>query len=195
MSSGSPGGGDDGVARNREGGGPGEGRASGEGGASAGSMDERAALRHLVATIAYRGGKVLRDAPPGFGTVSAGSGTRTAVEILAHVGDLFDWGLALAADGEHRWSDTRSDDWDAQVERFFAGLAAVDDHLASGEPIARSPERLMQGPFADALTHIGQLAVLRRIAGSPVRGENYFKASIEAGRVGPDQAEPVREFD
>lgn len=161
----------------------------------AGSMDERAALRHLLATIAYRGGKVLRDAPPGFGAVSAGSGTRTAVEILAHVGDLFDWGLALAAEGEHRWSDTRSDDWDAQVDRFFAGLAAVDAHLASGEPIARSPGRLMQGPFADALTHIGQLAVLRRIAGSPVRGENYFKARVEAGRVGPSQAEPVREFD
>lgn len=159
-----------------------------------GSMDERDALRHLLATIAYRGGKVLRDAPPGFGATTAGGGTRTAVEILAHVGDLFDWSLALAADGEHRWSDTRSDDWDGQVERFFAGLAAVDAHLASGDPIRRSPARLIQGPLADALTHIGQLAMLRRIAGSPVRGENYFKAEVETGRVGPDQATPVREF-
>lgn len=157
--------------------------------------DERDALRHLLATIAYRGGKVVRDAPPGFGSVSVGSGTRTAAEILAHVGDLFDWGLALAAEGEHRWSDTRSDDWDAQVERFFAGLAAVDAHLASSEPLARSAARLTQGPFADALTHIGQLAMLRRVAGSPVRGENYFKASIVAGRVGSDQDPPVREFD
>lgn len=156
---------------------------------------EREALRHLLATIAYRGGKVLRDAPPGFGGVSAGAGTRTAVEILAHVGDLFDWGLALAADGEHRWSDTRSADWDAQVRRFFAGLAAVDAHLASSEPLARSAARLMQGPFADALTHIGQLAMLRRVAGSPVRGENYFKAHIEAGRIGLEQEAPVREFD
>jgi hypothetical protein len=160
-----------------------------------GSTDERAALRHLLATIAYRGGKVLRDAPPGFGSTSVGSGTRTAVQILAHVGDLFDWGLALAVDGEHRWSDTASDDWDAQVERFFAGLAAVDAHLASGGRIARSPQRLLQGPFADALTHIGQLAMLRRIAGSPVRGENYFKAEVEAGRVGPDQELPAFEFD
>lgn len=157
-------------------------------------MDEREALRHLLATIAYRGGKVLQDVPPGFGAVSVGSGTRTAVEILAHVGDLFDWGLALAADGEHRWSDTPSDDWDAQVDRFFSGLAAVDAHLASDGPLARPAARLMQGPFADALTHIGQLAMLRRVAGSPVRGENYFRAGIEAGRVGPDQAQPAVEF-
>jgi hypothetical protein len=159
------------------------------------SAGERAALRHLLAIIAYRGGKVLRDAPEGFGATTVGGGTRSAVEILAHVGDLFDWGLALAAEGEHRWSDTRSGDWDAQVERFFAGIDAVDAHLASDAPISRSPERLMQGPFADALTHIGQLAMLRRIAGSPVRGENYFKAEIETGRVGPDQAPPVREFE
>lgn len=158
-------------------------------------MDERAALRHMLATIAYRGGKVLRDAPDGFGATTAGAGTRTAVEILAHVGDLFDWGLALAAEGEHRWSDTRSDDWEGQVARFFAGIAAVDAHLASGASIARPAGRLMQGPFADALTHIGQLAMLRRIAGSPVRGENYFKAEVEIGRVGADQAPPVREFD
>lgn len=156
--------------------------------------DEREALRHLLAIIAYRGGKVLRGAPDGFGATSVGHGTRTAVEILAHMGDLFDWGLALAADGEHRWHDTRSDDWDAQVERFFAGLAAVDAHLASGGPIARPATRLAQGPFADALNHIGQLAMLRRVAGSPVKGENYFKAEITAGRVGPDQAPPVFEF-
>lgn len=157
--------------------------------------DEREALRHVLATIAYRGGKVLRDAPPGFGATSAGAGTRSAVRILAHVGDLFDWALALAAEGEHRWSDTDADDWEAQVGRFFAGLEAVEAHLASGDPIGRSPERLMQGPLADALTHIGQLAMLRRIAGAPVRGENYFKAEIEAGRVGPDQEPPAVEFE
>lgn len=156
--------------------------------------DERAALRHLLAVIAYRGGKVLRDAPVGFGATSVGHGTRSAVEILAHVGDLFAWGLALAAEGKHRWSDTRSDGWDAQVDRFYAGLASVDAHLASGEPVARSATRLAQGPFADALNHIGQLAMLRRVAGAPVKGENYFKAEITIGRVGPDQASPVYEF-
>jgi hypothetical protein len=155
---------------------------------------ERVYLRHLVATIAYRGGKVLRGAPEGFGEVSAGAGTRSAVEILAHMGDLFDWGLALA-DGEHRWRDTRSDDWAGQVARFFAGLAAVDARLANPEPLGRPALRLVQGPFADTLTHIGQLAMLRRLAGSPVRGENYFKAEIQVGAVGADQPTPSMEFD
>ena len=167
----------------------GAGRDAGE------ALDARETLRHVVATIAYRGGKVLRDAPDGFGSVSAGSGTRTAVEILAHMGDLFDWALTLAAEGEHRWSDTRSDDWHGQVERFFAGLAALEAHLVSGAPVARSPRRLLQGPLADTLIHIGQLALLRRIAGAPVTGENYFKAAIEAGRTGLDQADPVHEFE
>ena len=157
-------------------------------------MDERDFLRHTVATIAYRGGKVLRDAPNGFGAVAASSDSRTAVQILAHIGDLFDWGLALA-DGEHRWTPTETDDWPGQVERFYAGLAAVDARLADEEPLQRAASRLLQGPFADTLTHIGQIAMLRRLAGSPVRGENYYKAKVEVGRVGADQAEPVFEFD
>lgn len=156
--------------------------------------DERTMLRHTLATIAYRGGKALRDAPEGFGATTAGGGSRTAVQILAHMGDLFAWGLALA-DGEHRWSETKSDDWDAQVERFFAGLAAVDARLASPEPLGRPETKLLQGPFADALTHVGQIAMLRRVAGAPVRGENYFKATIEIGQVGSGQAPPNYEFD
>lgn len=157
-------------------------------------MDEREFLRHTLATIAYRGGKVLRGAPDDFGSVSAGSDSRTAVQILAHVGDLFDWGLALA-DGEHRWTPTETDDWYGQVERFHAGLAAVDARLADEAPLGRPAAKLLQGPLADALTHIGQIAMLRRLAGSPVRGENYYKAKIELGRVGPDQPGPVFEFD
>ncbi len=157
-------------------------------------MTEREALRFLVATLAYRGGKVLSDAPKGFGAFAPGAGSRTAGRVLAHVGDLLDWGLALA-DGEHRWTDTRSDDWEAQVERFWAGLAALDARLAAPEPLGRPARRLISGPLADALTHVGQLAMLRRLAGAPVKGENYYKAEVEIGRVGPDQHPPVYEFD
>ena len=165
-----------------------------EGATVPGESGERTLLRHMLATIAYRGGKALRGAPEGFGATRAGPESRTAVQILAHMGDLFAWGLALA-DGEHRWSDTHSDDWDEQVNRFFAGLKAVDTRLASPEPLGRPARKLLQGPFADALTHIGQIAMLRRLADSPVRGENYFKARIEVGRVGPEQEPPVFEFE
>jgi hypothetical protein len=155
--------------------------------------DAHSFLRHTLAAIAYRGSKVMRGAPEGFGDFRAGPGSRSAVEILAHVGDLFDWGLALA-DGENRWSETKTDDWHGQVARFHAGLSAVDARLASPEPLGRPAERILQGPFADALTHIGQIAMLRRLAGAPVSGENYFAADIEVGRVGPDQSPPAYEF-
>ena len=74
-------------------------------------------------------------------------------------------------------------------------MTALDRRLASDEPLGFSPEKLFQGPIADALTHVGQITLLRRMAGSPVRGENYFKAAIAVGQVGPDQPTPRREFD
>ncbi len=156
--------------------------------------DARALLRHTVATVAYRGGKAVRNAPPGFAEFRVGPGTRTPGQILAHIGDLYDWALWLAR-GEHRWRDSVPLPWNEEVARFFAALAAFDAYLAGEEPLARSPERLFQGPVADSLTHIGQLAMLRRLAGSPVRGENYARAVIEAGRVGTDQPPPRAEFD
>jgi len=150
-------------------------------------------LRHTVATVAYRGGKAVRGAPAGFSTFRAADGSRSAGEILAHVGDLFDWALSLAR-GAQAWRDSPPLEWDAGIARFFTALGAFDAFLASGQPLAASAEGLFQGPVADALTHVGQLTMLRRLAGAPVRGENYFKAAIETGRVGPDQAAPRREF-
>ncbi len=151
-------------------------------------------LRHALATLAYRGGKVLRDAPEGFGETSMGAGSRTAAEVLAHVGDLLDWAAHLA-DGQHVWAEAPERTWEASHARFFAGLRRLDERLESAEGLGFPAEKLFQGPIADALTHVGQLAMLRRIAGSPVRGENYFKAEIEYGHVGPDQAGPRYEFD
>ncbi|MGD8321240.1 MAG: hypothetical protein PVJ02_12310 [Gemmatimonadota bacterium] len=156
--------------------------------------DERTLLRHTVATLAYRGGKAVRGAPEDFGHFRVGPTTRTPVQILAHVGDLLDWALSQAR-GDERWHDATPASWDAEVERFFRGLAALDGHLASDAPLELSAARIFQGAIADALTHVGQINLLRRLAGAPVRGENYRKAEIETGRVGPDQAEPRREFD
>ena len=151
-------------------------------------------LRHVLATLSYRGGKVLRGAPEGFGSFSAGSQSRTALEILNHVGDLFDWALHMT-EGKHVWVEASEEGWEGAVTRFFSGLAALDDRLTNGRPLGVPDEKLFQGPLADALTHVGQLAMLRRLGGSPVRGENYFKADIEVGRVGPDQPPPRFEFD
>ena len=155
---------------------------------------KRGFLRHTLATVAYRGGKALRRAPDRFGTFHIGDKTRTPSQILAHLGDLFDWALSIAQ-GKPAWRDSAPLSWDAEMERFFAAIQKFDDYLASSEPLHGSAEGLFQGPVADALNHIGQIAMLRRLAGSPILGENYFKADIAAGRVGPEQSAPRREFE
>jgi hypothetical protein len=155
---------------------------------------KREFLRHTVATLAYRGGKALRAAPEGFATVRVTETTRSAGEILSHIGDLLEWALWLAK-GQHVWRDAVPQSWDAGVERFYKGLQRFDEYLASDAPLGAAAEQLFQGPIADALTHVGQIATLRRLAGSPVRGENYFKAEIVAGRVGTDQSSRRVEFD
>ena len=152
-------------------------------------------LRHLVATLAYRAAKVLRDVPgSSFSGFCSGSGTRRPVEIVAHLGDLMGWAARMAK-GEYLWRADGSDDWDAEVRRFFDGIAALDQSLASNAPPDDYVKTLIQGPLADALTHVGQLAMLRGAAGIPIRPESYAKAQIVAGRVGLEQASPVGEFD
>jgi hypothetical protein len=154
----------------------------------------RQLLRHTLATVAYRGAKALRGAPVHFASFHIGDKTRTPAQILAHLGDLFDWALSIAK-GQQTWHDSTPLPWDAEMERFFAAIKTFDDYVTSAESLNGSAEGIFQGPVADALTHIGQIAMLRRLAGSPVKGENYFRAEIAAGRVGPDQSAPRREFE
>ena len=158
------------------------------------SDTKRSMLRHTLATLAYRGGKAVRGASDSFASFKASETTRTPVEILAHVGDLLDWALSIA-EGKETWHNAKPLPWNQEVERFHDALRKFDEYLASDGDLAATCERLFQGPIADALTHVGQIAMLRRIAGEPMRGENYSIAKIEAGRVGPDQAAGVREFD
>src|ERR1043165_7852030 len=152
---------------------------------------DRALLRHTLATLAYRGAKALRGAPASFADYD-GAG-RTPLRIVAHLGDLMEWALSMA-DGTRRWHETAPSTWEAECARFFAALKAFDDYLGSDAEVTYELTRLFQGPVADALTHVGQIAMLRRMAGAGIGGENYFVAEIESGRVGPDQAPPKRTF-
>lgn len=154
---------------------------------------KRELLRHTLATLAYRGGKAVRNAPAGFADFHGGEGLRTPGQILAHVGDLFDWALSIAID-QQKWRNSSPLAWEQEVTRFFTALKKFDDFLGSSEPVQAPLEKLFQGPIADALTHVGQIAILRRMAGAPVKGENYYVADIQMGRVGDDQSPPKREF-
>jgi hypothetical protein len=155
---------------------------------------KRALLRHTVATLAYRGGKAVLNAPEGFDQFHANESTRTPGQILAHIGDLLDWGLSIAS-GQQKWHDSKPLAWNDEIARFYTALAAFDAYLASDQPLHAPEEKLFQGPVADALTHVGQIAMLRRMAGGPMKGENYYRAEIEAGRVGADQSAHRVEFD
>ena len=154
----------------------------------------RALLRHLVATLAYRAAKVLRDCPAGFASFSLGSGRREPVQIVSHLGDLMTWAVYLA-NGEYRWKAEGSTNWEREVKRFFDRLAELDARLARPEPLGQPAELIVQGPLADALTHVGQLSLLRGAAGSPVRPESYARAKIAIGCVTMEQPEAGREFD
>jgi hypothetical protein len=149
---------------------------------------KRELLRHAVATRTVR---AIEGAPEEFGGF-ADCG-RTPAKILAHMGDLFDWALSMAK-GEERWHNSDPLSWAEEEQRFFMALEAFDRQLALPEPILVSEERLYQGPIADALTHVGQLAMLRRLAGSPAWSENYSVAQITAGCAGTDQPAAVKRF-
>jgi hypothetical protein len=154
--------------------------------------DARQLLRHTLATLAYRAARALENAPDTFATFD-GCGGRQPVKILAHMGDLFDWALS-AVQGSERWHNSTPLPWPDEKARFFSTLQAFDDYLASDAPLHASPEALFQGPIADALTHVGQLAMQRRLSGSPTRGENFYVATIAAGHLTADQPAPVQPF-
>ena len=151
-------------------------------------------LRHLLATLAYRAAKVLRDVPADFATRSFGSTTRRPILLVAHLADLMAWAITMT-EGDVKWKAEGSDDWDTEVKRFFSGLFILDRMLGEKTHSDTTIDQLIQGPLADALTHVGQLAMLRGMAGFPIRPESYARADIVRGRVGLDQAPPRREFD
>jgi DinB family protein len=155
---------------------------------------KRELLRHTVATLAYRGGKAVRGAPEAFASFHPSETSRTPGQILAHIGDLLDWALSMAR-GAEKWQNSEPRSWSEDVERFHTSLSRLDEYLASEEQLGATCERLFQGAIADSLTHVGQLTMLRRIAGDPIKAENYSKADIKSGRVGAEQTKPQFEFD
>ena len=147
------------------------------------SLDsKREVLRHMVATVAYRGGVAVVDAPESFATFHVHETTRTPGEILAHIGDLLEGSLHLCK-GEMIFLTSTPLTWKEEIARFFSAVKTFDSYLATEAPLACPVEKLVQGPIGDALTHVGQIVMLRRIAGTPIRPTAYFTAEIVAGEV------------
>ena len=141
---------------------------------------KRDVLRHMVATVAYRGGVAVKDAPQDFATFRAYESTRTPGEILAHIGDLLEGSLHLLK-GNMVQLQSPALPWKEEIARFLCAVRELDAFLASEAPLAFPVEKFVQGPIGDALTHVGQIVMLRRMAGSPIRPAAYFTAQIVAG--------------
>ena len=152
---------------------------------------KRKLLNHFLAALAYRTQKALRDAPEDFGSFRAHEGVRTPAELLRHMTSVLGYARTHFVGGRY-WPDPL-ETLDAEIERFHKMLGLLAQHLRNGDALLEgmTEERLLQGPFSDAMTHAGQLALLRRLAGAPVPPENFIVAKIAPDRLGPDQAEPV----
>jgi len=151
-------------------------------------------LRHTLATLVYRLSKVVSEVPEHYPQFKVSVDSRSPIEILDHINDLIDSAFT-ASTGKHKSTKAYANNWYRVVSRFYNSIREFDNYLAANNKIACSVERLLQGPIADVLTHIGQLAMLRRLAGKTIKGEDYFDADISIGRVGPEQIMPKREFD
>ena len=155
-------------------------------------MDEkRELLRHFLAALAYRTQKALRDAPAEFATFRAAEGVRHPAELVRHMTSVLGYARTFFVGGRYRAAPLPS--LAEEITRFHEMIGELSRHLKEGTPMLgeMSAERLLQGPFSDAMTHAGQLAMLRRLAGIPIPPENFIVAKIDAERCGPEQAETV----
>ena len=157
-------------------------------------VTDRELFRHALATLAYRTAKVLREAPESFASFQVGPSSRTPLQIVSHMADLMAWSLSMVQ-GQGKWSPSTPGTWDAERARFFASVEAFDRALAGDEPVGFELTRLFQGPLADALTHTGQLTMLRRLHGAPMKSESYVRADVVMGRVGADQTPPNPKYE
>ena len=153
-------------------------------------------VRHLLATLVYRTTKIIHDAPENYPNTSIGNNVRTPEKILVHINSLIQlsnrfWSPHKPTSIANHRKQSSKKGWEMEVELFYQLAAQFDETLSTyTTPRKYSPEKILQGPLMDAFTHVGQLALLRRMAGSPIKGESYWMADVKAGHVGPDQ--PLR---
>ena len=149
------------------------------------SDTDRRLLRHFLAALAYRTQKAVRDAPDGFGDFRVAQGVRTPHQLLRHMSDVLGYARTMFQGGN--WRARTLPAFEDEVARFHEQLDLLAHEIQMAEFGRVRPDRLLQGPLADVMTHVGQLAMLRRLSGSPIPPENFIVAQIDAGNVGADQ--------
>jgi hypothetical protein len=151
----------------------------------------RQLLRHYLASIAYHAQKAIRGAPPSYWAFSPGNQVRTPETILRHMTSVLGYARTFFVGGIYRPESLPA--IQAEIDQFHQILEDVSQLLDTSSPLQSITElQLLQGPFSDVMTHIGQLSLLRRLYGSPVPPENFIYAEMSATRLGKDQQEPLR---
>lgn len=155
-------------------------------------MDQKQTLlQHFLAALAYRTQKALRGAPPEFASFRAAPKVRTPHELIRHMDGVLGYSRTFFIGGAYRAPEFP--DFRAAIAHFHETLADVALHIERGTDLREvTPEILLQGPFSDAMTHAGQIALLRRLAGHAVPPENFVFAEINVKNLGPDQPLPAR---
>lgn len=151
---------------------------------------ERALLRHMLAALAYRTQKALRDCPPDFGDFRVGVHVRTPHELVWHMTGVIGYARTFLRGGE--FAPPRLPTLADEIHRFHETLEALSEDLADPSLTASLTDaQFLQGPLSDAMTHAGQLALLRRLAGSPVPSENFIHAQVSAENLSAAQPLPA----
>jgi hypothetical protein len=152
--------------------------------------EQQKLVQHFLAAIAYRTQKALRGAPESFVDFRAGSNVRTPHELVWHMTGVLGYARTFFHGGI--WQPEKLESFTEEVTRFHQVLEALGTDLEKESPARDlSLEKLLQGPLADAMTHVGQLAMLRRLAGFPVPPENFIRAAIDSSNLSANQPMPV----
>lgn len=150
----------------------------------------RQLLRHFLAVLAYRTQKVLRGAPATFSDFRPADNVRTPHELMWHMTGLIGYARTMLHGGEY--APPRLQLFESEVARFHAVLQSLSDDFADDTLRARiTDEQFLQGPLSDAMTHVGQLAMLRRLEGTPVPSENFIFAQISSDNLSAAQPLPA----
>ena len=146
-------------------------------------------LRHFLASITYRATKAIKNVPETYPAHDLGKGVKTPLRILHHITGVLTYAHSFFEHYDTTHIDVKS--WDAEVGEFYSILSKLDKSIQEKKPKEVTEEQLLQGPLSDAMTHIGQLSMLRRLADSPLPSENFIFADVRKGAVGPNQPDPI----
>ncbi len=133
-------------------------------------------IQHFLKVLSYRFEKAIHNAAESYPKHASGHGIRTPLELLGHMNGVLEFAISSLKNQPRRNIPEQS--WQEQITLYYEKLKELNQLMQENSFDTDTLERILQGPLADAMTHIGQLAMMRRLANSAIAGENYFAADM-----------------